>query len=826
MLQSVSRATNATAVLRPAMPFICIDRSTRKCVGIFHGDNPLHYPSPILMAQLVVSSLITAVLQLILAPIGQTAFVCQMLGGFLLGPQALGNYFTFLQSVYHTKSLYVMNTVSLFACAVFLFLVGVKTDIRLLTASGRKALVIGLCTFFVPLVLNLSVAFTIMSSVKLERQVHNSLFFLAILQSINSFYVIACQLDDLKMLTSELGRLALSSSLISGTLSWCWVILIFSTTESYVYQTKGLVLGTVLCSLAFLFIATYIFRPFVEWLITRVQQARGVKEGHMFIIYMSIMFFALFGDSLGLNFMFGPMIIGIMVPVGPPLGSAVVEKLDTIVSTLLLPMFYSIGTTMVNLSSISAVNVGVVELLVLVGFFGKTLGAMVPCVLSKMPVNDAFSLGLIVATQGITDLLMLLHAMQLNFIDKESYSIALISMLVMSGIATPLVKRMYKPPDRYISYKRRTIQHSKPEAELRMVACLYNHDSAPSIINLLELSNPHIQSTICVYLLHLMRQTGTASTFLYAHPRRPAGSSNSHGPHYSDQIVNAFRQYENRKGGIVLVNAFTAISPYVTMHEDVCNLALTKRASVIVLPFHHQMSMENEVESAPAIRSVNLNVLRAAPCSIAILIDRGTRCGSYHAMNSESTRKYNIGVFFLGGQDDREALYYAMRMGEHPKICVTLIHFLDADWNTSKPNFDKKQDISVTNEYRLSCKVKQKNSYREEFTPNSVELIAKIRGVENLFDMILVGRRHSAESTLLEGLQEWNEYPELGGIGDMLATSDTSCRASVLVIQQQTFIEDEEVLDSPKYQSERESSAVVNIPRDNAKVFPSFNSTG
>ncbi|CAM8976111.1 unnamed protein product [Rhodiola kirilowii] len=797
MLQSVSRATNATAVLRPAMPFICIDRSTRKCVGIFHGDNPLHYPSPILMAQLVVSSLITAVLQLILAPIGQTAFVCQMLGGFLLGPQALGNYFTFLQSVYHTKSLYVMNTVSLFACAVFLFLVGVKTDIRLLTASGRKALVIGLCTFFVPLVLNLSVAFTIMSSVKLERQVHNSLFFLAILQSINSFYVIACQLDDLKMLTSELGRLALSSSLIS-----------------------------VLCSLAFLFIATYIFRPFVEWLITRVQQARGVKEGHMFIIYMSIMFFALFGDSLGLNFMFGPMIIGIMVPVGPPLGSAVVEKLDTIVSTLLLPMFYSIGTTMVNLSSISAVNVGVVELLVLVGFFGKTLGAMVPCVLSKMPVNDAFSLGLIVATQGITDLLMLLHAMQLNFIDKESYSIALISMLVMSGIATPLVKRMYKPPDRYISYKRRTIQHSKPEAELRMVACLYNHDSAPSIINLLELSNPHIQSTICVYLLHLMRQTGTASTFLYAHPRRPAGSSNSHGPHYSDQIVNAFRQYENRKGGIVLVNAFTAISPYVTMHEDVCNLALTKRASVIVLPFHHQMSMENEVESAPAIRSVNLNVLRAAPCSIAILIDRGTRCGSYHAMNSESTRKYNIGVFFLGGQDDREALYYAMRMGEHPKICVTLIHFLDADWNTSKPNFDKKQDISVTNEYRLSCKVKQKNSYREEFTPNSVELIAKIRGVENLFDMILVGRRHSAESTLLEGLQEWNEYPELGGIGDMLATSDTSCRASVLVIQQQTFIEDEEVLDSPKYQSERESSAVVNIPRDNAKVFPSFNSTG
>uniref|UniRef100_A0A7N0ZZC0 Cation/H+ exchanger domain-containing protein n=1 Tax=Kalanchoe fedtschenkoi TaxID=63787 RepID=A0A7N0ZZC0_KALFE len=836
MFHDVLRAANGTAVLPLDAPMICIDRTRTKTVGIFQGENPLHFPTPVLIAQLASSSLITALLQLLLAPVGQTVFVCQMLGGFLLGPQALGRYLTFLQSIYRVKSLYVLNTVSFFACALFLFLIGVKTDIRLLAASGRKAIVIGACTFFVPLILNMSVALTVMACVKLEPQVRMSLHFVATLQSASSFYVVASQLEDLKMLTSELGRLALSSSLISGTLSWCWVIFSFATSERHENQVKGVVMGTVLCTLAFMFIVTYVLRPIFQWLIIRVKTTRGVKEGHMFIIYTSVLGLALFGESMGLNFLFGPMIVGIIVPVGPPLGSAVVEKLDTMVSILLLPMFYSIGLTVVNLPSISAVNVGVIELVVLTGFFGKVVGAMVPCVLSKMPVADALSLGLILATQGITDVLMLLRAMNGNLLDMESYSILFVSMLITSGIATPVVRRLYKPPDRYISYKRRTIQHSKPEVELRMVACVYNHDNSPSIINLLELSNPHVQSTICVYLLHLMQQTGSASTLLYAHSRRADNTTMLHAPHMSDPVINAFRKYESRKGGIVLVNAYTAVSPFVTMHEDVCNLALGKRASIIIVPFHKQVSMANEIASAPSVRSVNLNILRAAPCSVAILIDRGTRCGggSFHVMSSEASAKYKVGVFFLGGQDDREALSYAMRMGENPDFSVTVIHFLGGDRNTSKPGVEKRQDVSLTSEFRLSCKIKHQNTYREEISSGSVEVVAKIRTVENHFDMILVGRRHSTESHLLDGLHEWNEYPELGYIGDMLASTDTSCRASVLVIQQQTFLGDEDVLDSPKHQSERESSTVpkyqaeressaIDMPRDDARVWPGLN---
>jgi hypothetical protein len=37
------------------------------------------------------------------------------------------------------------------------------------------------------------------------------------------------------------------------------------------------------------------------------------------------------------------------------------------------------------------------------------------------------------------------------------------------------------------------------------------------------------------------------------------------------------------------------------------------------------------------------------------------------------------------------------------------------------------------------------------------------------------------------GLTEWNEFPELGFLGDVLASSDSQCHVSVLVVQQQVY---------------------------------------
>lgn len=79
MLHSTSRLTNETSVLPIDELMICMDRFRVKSAGIFHGDNPLHFPTTMLLAQLALPSLMTACLQFVLAPLGETDFFCQMM---------------------------------------------------------------------------------------------------------------------------------------------------------------------------------------------------------------------------------------------------------------------------------------------------------------------------------------------------------------------------------------------------------------------------------------------------------------------------------------------------------------------------------------------------------------------------------------------------------------------------------------------------------------------------------------------------------------------------------------------------------------------------
>ena len=104
---------------------------------------------------------------------------------------------------------------------------------------------------------------------------------------------------------------------------------------------------------------------------------------------------------------------------------------------------------------------------------------------------------------------------------------------------------------------------------------------------------------------------------------------------------------------------------------------------------------------------------------------------------------------------------------------------------------------------------------------NSVEMVNIIRSLEGCYDLILVGRRHESESPLYSGLTDWNEYPELGFLADMLVSSDSSFHGSVLVVQQQNrlgVVHHDLHLDS-SFISKNETVIVADVD-PNTRVWP------
>ncbi|PIN19539.1 putative K+/H+-antiporter [Handroanthus impetiginosus] len=799
---------NSSSVARHT---ICYPQDRRPFRGLFFGDSPFSFDTPLLLIQLSLCALVAAVIQFLLTPLGQSVFISQILAGVILGSSFLGSKPEFRNLFFPVSSFYIVDTFAYFGVMLFLFIIGVKTDLSLVKKTGRKAVTIGICAFSMPFCLNIMAGQLLTISTPMEPRLHRSIIWIASFQATSSFHVIVCLLADLKLRNSALGRLAISSSMISGICSWIWVTILFTGKQSVhmkMQHSFPIVLLAIGIMVSF---SIFIFRPIVLWMIRHTTNAKSLKESYVCAIFVIVLGSAMFGELLGQHFLFGPIILGMVIPDGPPLGSALVHKLEFFISSIIMPIYFVVSGASIDFSTISLRNFAIIELLALFALVLKIAGVMLSSVHCKMPVIDALYLGLIMSNQGIIEVIVLGQAHATGLIDKQSYSIMVISIVFFTGILSPIVKFSYKPFKKYTASEGLTIQHADPNAELRLLACMHYQEQTPSILNLLEASYPHPQSPIYYYVIHFVELAGRSAPVVVAHhPRmRDLSCLNE-----SDHIINALRFFEHGHRGKVAVFPFTAISPYASMHDDACSLAAEMRVSLVILLFHkHPMIHVSEGE-ASAIRAVNHNIMKKSPCSVGILIDRGIM--NCTASILSHTNVYRIGIIFLGGPDDREALAYARRMSKNPNVSLTLVRFVDSDMQSAYSG-DMEQDLNMVNEYREVDMMNERCLYQEESAKDSMGVVSVIRRMTIFFDLILVGRRHDNDSPLLAGVSDWNEFPELGCLGDMLVSLDSDSKASVLVVQQ--AITRESKLDNPEYIREN-SSDVLDMQSNDARVWP------
>jgi hypothetical protein len=62
--------------------------------------------------------------------------------------------------------------------------------------------------------------------------------------------------------------------------------------------------------------------------------------------------------------------------------------------------------------------------------------------------------------------------------------------VAMTTLVTPVVLGVYRTKRRLVGYKRRNLQRIRHDSELRMLACVHTTRNVPSVLSLLDLSNP------------------------------------------------------------------------------------------------------------------------------------------------------------------------------------------------------------------------------------------------------------------------------------------------------------------------------------------------
>ncbi|KAF8390683.1 hypothetical protein HHK36_025210 [Tetracentron sinense] len=763
---------------------VCMLATRVQSKGIYFGNNPLQFSAPLLFLQLSLASAVIVATALLLKPLGQPVMVSHILGGIILGPSLFGGSSEFTSAIFPLRSLILLDTVAAFGFMFHVFQIGVQMDPWVIMKTGKKAVGIGISVVLVPLLVSVTCASLLANFSSIDQSIASSLPIVAVAESVLAFPVLARFLLELKILNSEFGRLALSSSMISGLFSFSLMTITVLWRQEPGKLFK--MLATVFTGIVLVMVIVFVLRPAVLWVVRLNPDGELMGEECIFAVFLSVLVAGFLSQATSLNIIFGPLILGMVLPAGPPLGSALVEKLDIMISWMFMPIYFVKNGLVMDIFAIQLKNFAVVLFVILVSCTAKFFGAFLPSLYCKMPLRDALSLGLVMNAQGIIELGLFRMLKRKKLIDGDAFAVMCTSMLLITGAITPLIRYLYNPSRRYVVYRRRTILHSRPNSELRVLVCIHDQENVPTIVNLIEATNPTKRSPLVVYVIHLLELVGRATPLLIPHKLSKRPSSNG-AASPSERIVNAFRHYEQGNQEAVSVQPFTSVSPYATMHDDICLLALDMRTSLVIIPFHKQYATSDMLESSKiGFRVVNNNVLNKAPCSVGILVHQGLLIGSWSALASRSP--YRVAVLFLGGADDREALALGARMAGHPNVNLTMVWLLENGNINSHDTRERKLDNEVVGEFRLSMARNDRVMYIEEVVMDGSGTAAVLRSMENNYELIMVGRHHDKGSPLTSGLTDWNEYTELGVIGDILASTDFNGKTTVLVVQQHTII--------------------------------------
>ncbi|XP_061373033.1 cation/H(+) antiporter 4-like [Gastrolobium bilobum] len=736
--------------------------------GQINGRVPMKSSFPLFELQMLVIFAVTQICQFFLKYLNFPLFISQMMAGLILGPsiqhETLDKY---KKMLFPFGSQDTLATITSIGYALFHFTNAVQMDMSMITKTGRRAWSVAIIGFLAPLIVCFPIAEKMIPY--LRDQIGEQAVDVPVVVVAHTgvkFAVIASLLNELKILNSGIGRLALSSALVTDILS-----IIMGIISTLIVKKAGPIeiLVQVMPVIAFCIIVPLVCRPAMFWIIKNTPEGRPVADGYIYVII--IMVFALGWVAVQINqgFELAAFLLGLAVPEGPPLGSALVKKLQFFGTSLFLPIFVTCGVLKADFSLVySSKSIMIIGFFIALTYLIKIIACVLPALYSKMPLKDALALGFIMSSKGVVEVGIFSSMYDEKVINGQTYGMMIIIIMIIGIIVKWSVKCLYDPSRKYAGYRKRNITSLKPDSELRILACVHKNFHINAIRDALDICCPTTEYPIIVDALHLIELIGRTSPIFISHRNQKNISDSQRS--YSDDLILAFNLYEHDNIGAVTAHTYTAISPPTLMSEDVCQLALDKVASLIILPFHQRWSKDGGIESDDKnIRSLNCKVIEMAPCSVGILVSRSS-------FNSDSYIR--LAMIFLGGKDDREALCLAKRAIRNTRINLVVYHLAIEDFLI---DLDYIKDTHALE----GISGLERVSYIKVMVNNGPETSAALRDIANEHDFFIVGRRHQSGLTQIKGLSDWSEFPELGVIGDVLASTDFQSRACVLVVQHQ-----------------------------------------
>jgi len=374
--------------------------------------------------------------------LGQARVIGEIFGGILLGPSVLGRIAPGLSGkIFPGGSLGALDVLSTVGLILFLFLVGSELDLEHLRRQKSTATVSSFASILLPFGMALLAA-----PIVHARFASNTIgklpfaLFLGVSMSITAFPVLARILEERNLQKGSLGATALLCAAVDDVTAWMLlaVALTFvsangSGTE---YPARLLWLG------AYLAVMLFLVRPLGRWLAAR--RAYAPLSYELFGVMIAVAFASsAVTDAIGVHPLFGAFLAGVCFPRVPAWQQLIRNRLDVILSLILLPLFFALTGLRTRLDLLSDTATWLwTGLILLLATAGKMGGAILGARLTGQDWRFSFALGALLNTRGLVELIVLNIAYNADVFSPPLFTMLVVMALVTTAMTVPILDRL------------------------------------------------------------------------------------------------------------------------------------------------------------------------------------------------------------------------------------------------------------------------------------------------------------------------------------------------------------------------------------------------
>ncbi|MEV4296114.1 cation:proton antiporter domain-containing protein [Microbispora rosea] len=361
--------------------------------------------------------------------IGQPRVIGEIIAGILLGPSLLGLLApaagTYLFPASVVSALGVLAQVGL---VLFMFMIGLELDFGRLRGQGARLASVAGASIVVPFVLAIGLALVLYPGYGAGADELVFCLFIGAAMAITAFPVLARLLKESGLAGTRVGTLSLVSAAVNDVVAWCLLAFVIALSRA-----TGAGDGLMTLVLAVVYVAAMlgVVRP----LLARMDNVP------IWLALVVALLAAWLADRAGIHVIFGGFVAGAVMPRQPEWRRTVHERLDMVVTHLLLPVFFVMTGLSTHVEGLRTAGVwGVALLVIVVATAGKFGGTALAARAAGERWTDAFTLGVLMNTRGLTELVVLSVGLQLGIISSTVFTVMVLMALVTTLMAPPLLR--------------------------------------------------------------------------------------------------------------------------------------------------------------------------------------------------------------------------------------------------------------------------------------------------------------------------------------------------------------------------------------------------